>query len=922
MNLKTRMSALALGAITFISSATALATLLDYQNAVILEPSIISYYTFDQTNVNDTVGSNNGSAQGTAKFSAGVGGSGVGLLLDGAGRATLGRVPAFDFSAGTGSVEAWVRADWPGTLSAYAPCIFANRDGGPVTWSVHMTGNRAAVGLWNGDSFQTRSIPNPGTTWYHLAVVFDNSPGYGTVTFYWDGTPVGTTTQDLGASPETTQLGSSSAAFTDEGWVGMLDEVAFYGAALSADAILAHYRAFFAGTPPVIVVQPRGGTFLPGVLLQLTVGATGPNLAYQWYKDSAPLSGATNATLAITNLAAGDAGTYHVVVSNPATSVTSSDATVALASPLPAALTSYQAAVTAESGLLSYYTFDQLTVQDTVGPNDGTLAGTAGFGQGIGGVPAQGLLLDGGGFADLGGVPDFQFSSGTGSVEAWVRADWAGVAGYNPCLFADRNSGPVRWSVHMNGDKQAVGMWNGLQYLTLPMPSAGTNWHHLAVAFDTGNMTIFWDSVPLGTLAQPFGSDTSTIQLGSSATPGAAEGWMGMLDEVAFYSTALSAASVQAHYAAFEGATPPVITVQPVGGAFYPGQPLVLAVWATGANLAYQWYKDGSPLTGATNWALVFANLAASDAGTYYASVSNPGGTTNSVSAIVQAGSYLSRYQQAVLGEASLISYYTFDASDASDAKGLNPGSPAGNVTLATGIGQGADMCLLLDGTGSIDLGQVAAFDFANGNGTVEGWIRVDWTTVPGYDPCVFAERNGGPTDWSIHMSRWRNSIGCWNGSHFQALGLGNTSGWHHYAVAFGNGGVTMFWDGVSLGTFGQAIALTTGLTTQIGSSSASSTAEGWIGGLDEVAFYLATLGPDTIRSHFLAMVTAPPPPSITWSRAGNQLTLSWPVDVSGFTLESTDKLPATAWTPVPGVLNNQVTVTLSTENRFYRLRK
>ncbi len=624
-------------------SASARATLQDYQKAVTNEASLISYYTFDRTNANDSVGPNNGALAGTAKFGAGVLGAGLAVQLDGAGRVTLGLVPAFDFAPGTGSVEAWVRADWPGVLGAYNPCIFADRDGGPVTWSVHMNGDKSGVGVWNGNTYAPLAIPPPGTNWHHLAVVFDNSSGLGLVTIYWDGAAVGTRNQDLGPSPETTQLGSSSAGATDEGWVGMLDEVAFYAEALSEASVQTHYQALFIGTPPVIVTQPRSGIYLPGVPLQLKVVATGPNLSYQWFKNGNPISGAKASALAFPSLAAADAATYHVVVSNPASNLVSSDAIVALAPSLAPALVAYEHAVTNEPSLISYYTFDRLTAADTKGAHDGMLQGTADFGQGLAGGPDQALLLDGAGFVGFGSVPDFDFLSGAGSVEAWVRADWTSI-GYNPAIFADREGGTVDWSIHMTSDKRAVGMWNGMTYQPFPMPDAGANWHALAVVWDSGNFSLYWDGVLLGTIAQPLGSSPATVQLGSSSGLSTTEGWIGMLDEVAFYGEALPAASVQAHYAAFLGNAPPLITVQPVGGTSYPGRPLQLTVWAAGAQLSYQWYKNGSPISGATNWTLAFTSLAASDAGAYYAKVSNPGGTTSSMSATLQVGSNLAQY--------------------------------------------------------------------------------------------------------------------------------------------------------------------------------------------------------------------------------------------------------------------------------------
>jgi hypothetical protein len=897
------------------------ATLVDYQQAVTNETGLISYYTFDKTNANDSFGQNNGALAGTAKLAAGMGASGRGLVLDGAGRVTLGQVPAFNFPSGIGSVEAWIRPGWAGTLTAYNPCIFAARDGGPVTWSVHMNGDKSGIGVWNGSSYLPLAIPAPGTNWHHLVVTFDNSSALALAAIYWDGVSIGDRNQDLGTASTPTQLGSSAAAVTDEGWIGGLDEVAFYSAALSSASVQTHYQAFFVGTPPVLTRQPVGGTFLPGVALQLTVSATGPSLSYQWYKGNTALAGETGPALAFPNLSTNDAGVYHVDVSNPASKVTSSDASVVLAAVLSPRLLAYQSIITNESSLISYYTFDRLTVTDARSLHDGALQGTAYFSAGVAGGPDQGLLLDGSGFAEIGAVPDFDFAAGTGSVEAWVRADWTDIA-YNPCLAADRNGGPVTWSLHLNSDKKALGLWNGTAYQTLQIPNAGTNWHHFVAVFDSGNLTIYWDGVLIGTTAEPLGSTPATVQLGSSSANLATEGWVGILDEAAFYADPLPMSAVAAHYAAFLGNAGPTITVQPSGGAFYPGIPFQLSVWATGSGLSYQWFKDGTILSDATNWFLPFVSLAATNAGTYSVAVSNAANKVTSASAVLLVDNNLTRYRTAVLQESSLVSYYTFDAADASDTKGTNNGTVNGTASFTGGVGQGADQALLLDGNGDVDLGSVPAFEFPNGTGTFEAWIRPDWTSDPGYDPCVAADRSGGPTDWSIHLARTRATIGNWNGSHFQSLGVGNTTGWHHYAVVFGTDQVTMYWDGEALGTFAQPINLGSGLTSQIGSSAPGTPAEGWIGAIDEAAFYDANLSPTAINSHFLAMVGGVTQPGLLFSLSNNQLTLTWPASSAGFTLEYADALPALTWIPIPGLTTNSTAIPVTNAHRFFRLRK
>jgi hypothetical protein len=85
----------------------------------------------------------------------------------------------------------------------------------------------------------------------------------------------------------------------------------------------------FQGTPqsPLTITQqpvsyfsiPQGGTFTANV------NASGSVSAYQWYKDGAPISGATSATLSISNLSASNQGRYYVVVTGNCNSVTSNE---------------------------------------------------------------------------------------------------------------------------------------------------------------------------------------------------------------------------------------------------------------------------------------------------------------------------------------------------------------------------------------------------------------------------------------------------------------------------------------------------------------------------------------------------------------------------------------------------------------------
>jgi hypothetical protein len=72
-----------------------------------------------------------------------------------------------------------------------------------------------------------------------------------------------------------------------------------------------------AATPPTISTQPQDQTVAIGGSVTLSVSATGTGpLSYQWTKNGAPINGATDATLALSNVQAGDSGYYAVAVYN------------------------------------------------------------------------------------------------------------------------------------------------------------------------------------------------------------------------------------------------------------------------------------------------------------------------------------------------------------------------------------------------------------------------------------------------------------------------------------------------------------------------------------------------------------------------------------------------------------------------------
>jgi|GEM_PF-1693792 len=86
-----------------------------------------------------------------------------------------------------------------------------------------------------------------------------------------------------------------------------------------------------ANLAPSITTQPSNQSVVAGSSASFSVTASSVT-SYQWYKDGAPLAGATSSTLTIANAQPGDAGSYYVVITGPGGTTTSATVTLSLVS--------------------------------------------------------------------------------------------------------------------------------------------------------------------------------------------------------------------------------------------------------------------------------------------------------------------------------------------------------------------------------------------------------------------------------------------------------------------------------------------------------------------------------------------------------------------------------------------------------------
>jgi hypothetical protein len=143
-----------------------------------------------------------------------------------------------------------------------------------------------------------------------------------------------TTRTTFVSEPNNVHIGIASF-FPDAGFQspyhGSIDELEIYNRVLSASDILTIYQAGTC-TVPAITAQPASATRTVGEGLTFAVTATGTGLTYQWRRNGADITGATAASFTIPSVQLADAGSYDVVVTGGCGSETSATAVLVVKS--------------------------------------------------------------------------------------------------------------------------------------------------------------------------------------------------------------------------------------------------------------------------------------------------------------------------------------------------------------------------------------------------------------------------------------------------------------------------------------------------------------------------------------------------------------------------------------------------------------
>ena len=667
---------------------------------------------------------------------------------------------------------------------------------------------------------------------------------------------------------------------------------------------------------PTISLQPVGFTNWAGLNTSLSVGAAGsPSPAYQWYQNNLPLAGATTALLNFSPLDPTNAGSYYVAITNVAGTTNSSVVSVGVLvgtnviSPtlsqvqLPALNTDTATGIdpgsnylcvldfgtSAFSGQVNGINFTPVSLQTTQSGTDPNYGGTWTAST----TDANGFKSVAGG--GLGGQAD-------GSMASVLNgASYLGVAPINTTATLNFGGLTLGAKYELRYYYKQWVVDSPLRIVQFTFNGDGTN-----AVFQTDE-----DNGGAYYLKYDFTATSSAVSLLLTDESSQAN-----------YGPMIYAMTLQQPAAAPPAPVAPTISAQPVGFTNWIGLNGSLSVSASGNPApTYQWYQNSSQVSGATSATLNLSPLTLAEAGSYYVAVANSAGTTNS--SVVSVGVIGTNVISPVLSQVQL---------------------PSSGTDDGTGIGTGANtnyLCVL-------DFGS-SAFP-----ATINGIT---------FTPVYLTNATQSGTDL--------NYGGTWTASTTDAAGFRDVAGGGASLTGQADGQMALVLAGasyVSLAPVATSITLDFGVLTPgaqyslcyyfrqyvAGDSptrpvqftfngdtttNGTCTVDEDIGGAYCIAYAftaanstvsllltdesaVANEGPMIYAITLQQTAAAPPSVVLNHSLSGTSLTLSWDPSITGYVLESAAQLPATSWTPVPGVVSNSVTVDASTGKQFYRLLK
>jgi hypothetical protein len=709
---------------------------------------------------------------------------------------------------------------------------------------------------------------------------------------------------------------------------------------------------FEGSLPLAFAAQPKSATnYVWGVHTFSATAVGTPPPTYQWYRDGSPASvipGATNNTYTIDPVTNSSAGGYFVVASSGPNVATSMVATLTVLDPTPDYSTE----------MVAYYTFDQ-TSGMSVADSSGNNASATLFN-----FPVDDSMWVTG---RVGGAIEFNATDLSNDDQMLTDGalNLANGDFFTFAFWAKRRSDNNPFNPRIVGPVDVAG--NDGQYWVLWQPGVGVGfyppaaspepirnvWQHFVVTYDrvAGKYETYVDGRKKAEATSLAYLKTSPVgvqwAIGCKELLNAPstflDPWRGFLDDVRIYNRILLPGDVKALYEV-AGSEAPSIATQPKSVNLFVGESLQLFADVDGTPpIAFQWFKNGTPLPDATNPTFAVSNVQVGNAGNYFLVASNALLTITSAVAQVTV-----TVRTSVTN--ALAGYWKFDevsGSVATDSSGL------GN--------EGAVNSPLMDG-GQWVPGQVGNALYFRGNGVGNDWVIVPnwpkatngtmtvsaWVTPdPGFDTTLEGIAYGGagsdgtgqfalrqPAGGGVTASVKTSSFGVTGVSESTLL---PTDAWVNVVMVADGANLIVYRNGnriASAAYDGTLLSVTNALTIGARAIAGDTDADNyWQGKIDEVAYWTRGLSKFEAYALYAAgtagqsvtaadsYMTGPGSPTLTVTPSGGNIVISWPAEVRGFILEVAPTLPSATWTAVPGVVNNSVTITPEAGNQFYRLR-
>ena len=412
----------------------------------------------------------------------------------------------------------------------------------------------SGVFTFNGYGADVNSSAQVTANQNYLGVITKATALDGILTLYLNGTRV------AAGSPSGGLSDFASAAITvganndgGEQWNGHIAEVLIYNRELSAQELnqMGLYLRFKYGMAAnysnlALVQQPQGQSSLVGGNVTLTAQAVGLTpLNYQWYRNGSAVNGATDPTLSLTNIQLSASGDYIFVANNPAGSVTSVVAHVAVSlprTPVTSDLTLWLDATDMDDDGHPDTTADGTVVTlwtDKSGHrNNATATGNLTYAPaGLNGSPA--VTFDGGSFFRTvsggeslhDGFTMFVVFENDGLAQVDTALEWGnedvgqrrGMLRFPNGVFAFNGYG-----ADLNSSTQVTANQNYIGVITKPTALNGI-------------LTLYLNGTQVAAGTAPLTNFTSAaITVGANNDPDNSEWWTGHIAEVLIYSRKLS----------------------------------------------------------------------------------------------------------------------------------------------------------------------------------------------------------------------------------------------------------------------------------------------------------------------------------------------------------------------------------------------